>query len=71
MIGSPSGYKGIWMFLKAVLLSMHGSAYPPYFGKSRRSQIMKRFVTSKIISRINDNAPCLSCLKKNDENFLV
>ena len=32
---------------------------------------MKRFVTSKVVSKINDNAFCLSCFKQNDEIFLV
>ena len=33
---------------------MLGSAYPPHFGNARRSEIMKQFVTSKVISKIND-----------------
>ena len=53
------GYKGNLKFLKAVLFSMYGFAYPSHFGNARRNQIMKRFVTSEVISKINDNASCL------------
>ena len=34
---------------------MYGFAYPPYFRNDRRIEIMKRFVTSKVINKINDN----------------
>ena len=61
--GFLSGYKGIRKFLKAVSMSMYGFAYPPYFGNARRNEIMKRFVTSKVINKINDNAFCLPCFK--------
>ena len=50
---------------------MYGSAYPSYFGNDRRSKIMKGFVTSKVISKINDNASCLPYFEYNDENLLV
>ena len=50
---------------------MLGSAYPPRFGNARRSEIIKQFVTLKVTSKINDNAPCLTCFTQNDENFLV
>ena len=39
--GLLSGDKGTQKFLKAVLLSMCDSAYPPHFGNARRSKIMK------------------------------
>ena len=42
---------------------MNGSAYPSQFGNARRNQIMKRFVTSKVTSKINDNAFCLPCFE--------
>ena len=61
--GLSSGYKGTLKFLKAVLFSMHNSAYPSYFGYARRNQIMKRFVTLKVINIINDNASCLPRFK--------
>ena len=48
---------------------MHGSAYPSHFENARRNQVMKRFVTSKVISRINDNASCLPCFLKKIWNF--
>ena len=54
--GLLSDYKGIQKFLKAVLLSMYSSAYPSHFGNARRNEIMKWFVTSEVISEINDNA---------------
>ena len=54
-------FKGTLKFLKAVLFSMYGCAYPSHFANSRRNQIVKRFVTSKAISKINDNASCLPC----------
>ena len=57
-----SGYKSTGKFLKAILLLMYGSAYPSHFGNAR-SEIMKQFVTSKVIGEINDNASCLPCLK--------
>ena len=47
------GDKGTRKFLKAVLLSMYGSAYSPHFRNARKSEIMKRFVTSKIIGRFS------------------
>ena len=53
-----SCYKGIWKNLKAVLLSMYGCVYPPHFGNGRRSEIMKRFLISKVISKISDNVSC-------------
>ena len=33
---------------------MHGSANPSYFGNPTRSEIMKRFITSKVIKKISD-----------------
>ena len=36
-----SDYKGSLKFLKAVLFSMYGSAYPSHFGNARRNQIIK------------------------------
>ena len=69
--GLSSGYKDIQKYLKAVLLSMCGSAYSPHFENARRIEIMKQFVTIKIVSQINDNAPCLPCFKRNVEIFLV
>ena len=44
--------------LKAVLLSTYGSAYPSHFGNASRNQIMKQFVTSKVVHKINDKASC-------------
>ena len=60
---SPTGYKRVWMFLEGTLYSMYGFTYPFHFRNSTRSEMMKRFVTSKIISKINDNASCLQCFK--------
>ena len=56
VIGSPSGYKNTWMFLKAVLLSMCGSAYPSHFRNFTRNEMMKQFETSNDVGKINDNA---------------
>ena len=42
---------------------MCGSAYPPQFENARRSEIMKQFVTSKVIRKINDDAAFLVCFK--------
>ena len=50
---------------------MYGSAYSSHLGNARGNQIMKRFVISKVISKINDNASCLPCFKYNDETFLA
>ena len=61
----PSASKGTRKFLKAVLLPMLDSAYPPHIGNARRSEIMKQFVTSKIISKISDETT------DNNESFLV
>lgn len=61
--GPPSGYKGTRRFLKAALLSMYGSAYPSHFRNPTRSEMMKRYITSKVISKINENASCLPCFK--------
>ena len=38
--------------LKAILLSMHGSAYPSHFENTRRNEIMKWFVTSYVIRKL-------------------
>ena len=56
--GLSSGFKGTWKFLKAVLLPMYGSAYPSHFRNFTRSEMMKQFVTSKVIGKINVNAFC-------------
>ena len=61
--GVSSSYQGNRNFLKAILLSMYDSAYPPHYKNARRSEIMKWFVTSKVVSKINANASCLPCLK--------
>ena len=61
--GPSSGYKGTQRFLKAVLLSMYGSAYPSHFGNPATSEMMKRFITLKVVCKINDNAFCLSYFK--------
>ena len=58
-----SSYKGTGRFLKAILLFMCGSAYPPQFENTRRSEIMEPFVTSKVIRKINDDAAFLVCFK--------
>ena len=50
---------------------MYDSAHLFHFGNARRNQIIKRFITSKVVSKINDNASCLPCFKQNDENFLI
>ena len=67
----PSGYKCTQSFLKATLYSAHGSAYHFRFRNPTRSEMIKRFVTSKIISKVNDNASCLVCFKQNNKNFLI
>ena len=59
--GLSSDYKGTRKFLKAILLSMYGSAYPPHFGNARRSEIMKQYVSSKVMGKLN--AFCLPCFK--------
>lgn len=62
--GPPSGYKGTRKFLKTALLSMYGSSYPSHFRNPTRSELMKLFVTSKVINKINENdASCLPCFK--------
>ena len=45
--GLSSDYKVPENFLKAVLLSMYSSAYLPHF-ENARSEVMKRFATSKV-----------------------
>ena len=50
---------------------MYGFTCSSHFGNARRSEIMKQFVTSEFISKINDNAFYLPCFKENDGNFLV
>ena len=70
--GFPFGYKGTRSFSKAALLPMYGSAYPFYLRNSTRNVIIKTFITSKIISKVNGSASsCLLCFKYKDENFLV
>ena len=59
----PSGDKDIQSFLKVALQSMYGTAYSFHFKNPTRSEIMKRFVTSKVISKVTDNASCLLCFK--------
>ena len=54
-----SCYVDVPKFLKAVLSFMYASYYPSYC----ESEIMKHFVTSKIITEINDNASRLPCFK--------
>ena len=54
---------GARKFLIAVLSSMCGSFYPSHFGNARRSEKIKRLVTSKVINKINDNASCLLWFK--------
>ena len=58
--GLSLGYKGTLKFLKAVILFMYGFVYPSLFRSARRNQIMKRFVTSNFISKINDNSFCFT-----------
>ena len=48
-------FKGTRKFLKAVLLFMHDSTCRTHFGNARRSEIMKRFVTLKVTSKINSS----------------
>ena len=66
LYGISSGYKVSRKILNAVLLSTYGT-YLPHFGNSKRCEIMKGFVTSTVISKIN--ASDLPCFLKNDENF--
>ena len=66
-----SCYVSARKFSKAVLSSMHDSFHPSHLGNARRSEIMIQFLTSKVISKINDNAFCLPCFKQSHENFLV
>ena len=61
--GFSLGYKGTLKFLKAVIFFMYGSAYPFLFRNARRNQIMKWFVTSKLMSEIIDNTSYLPCFK--------
>ena len=56
--GLLPGHKGTRKFLKAVLLSYYFT-YSPH----ARSEIMKRFVTSKVIIKITDIVFCLPCFK--------
>ena len=62
-MGSYQVIKATQKYLKAASLSMYGFAYPPHFGNPRRSEKIKRFVTSKVIRKINDNAFFLPCFK--------
>ena len=61
--GFAFGYKDTQSSLKAALLSMYGFAYPLHFRNPKRNEIMKRFVASTIISKIDDNASCLPGFK--------
>ena len=61
--GPLSGYESTQSFLKAALLPMHGSADPSHFGHLTRSEMMKRFVTSKVRGKINDDAFCFLYFK--------
>ena len=61
--GLSSGYKVTQSFLKTTLQSMYDFAYLFHFRNFTRSETMKRFVTLKIIKKINDNALCLPCFK--------
>ena len=54
---SPSGYKGTRKFLKATLSSMYGSEYFFHF-RYLKCEMMKRFITSKVVNKINANASC-------------
>ena len=62
-MGFHESYKGILKFLKVVLFSMNDSAYLFHFGNARKNQIMKWFITSKIIRKINDNESYLPYFK--------
>ena len=57
-----SFYVDAQKFLKAVLYSMDDSLYPSYC-ENARSEIIKIFVKSKVVSKINDNASHLPCFK--------
>ena len=60
--GLSSGYKDTQKFLYAILISVHSSAYPLHPANAR-SEVMKRFVTPKVICKTNDDASCLPCFK--------
>ena len=52
MNGPPSHYEGTWKVLNAVLLSTYGYAYPSHFRNFTGSEMMKRFVTSKVKAKL-------------------
>ena len=62
--GLPSGFKGTRSFLKAALQSIYSSTYHFHFKNSTKCEMMERFVTSKIIIKINDNVSRLLFLNK-------
>ena len=64
-----SYYVGTRKFLKVVLSSMYGSFYLSHFGNTGRNEIMKRLVTSKIISKINEMHPVYNVLNKMTKIF--
>ena len=48
---------------------MYGTAYPFYFRSLTRSEMMKRFVKSKIVSKVNDSASAYFVLNKITKIF--
>lgn len=61
--GPPSGYKNTRKFIKAGLISMFGVNYAANFSNTHRNKIMKNFVTSKVVNKVNTEAKCLPCFK--------
>ena len=48
---------------------MYSSTYPFHFRNPTRNEMMKRFITSKIISKINDNDPAYQVLNEMKKDF--
>ncbi|GBM91072.1 hypothetical protein AVEN_99400-1 [Araneus ventricosus] len=57
--GPPSGYENIKKCLKAALNRMYGTHYSLHFSNIHRNKKLGKFVTSKVVNRVNKEADCL------------
>lgn len=61
--GPPSGYRNTRKVLKAALISMYGTNYADHFKNKFRSQTLGKYVTSKVVEKINNQDKCLPFFK--------
>ncbi|GBM60915.1 hypothetical protein AVEN_156029-1 [Araneus ventricosus] len=59
----PSGYKNTRKSLKVAITLIYGTNYSLHFTNILRSKKIRKFVTSKVVNKVNNEAECLPYFK--------